>query len=84
MALDNADGKVVMSTSPPDSEPTPPPQFDSIQASLVFGEKSGRDRSNNATNPSPHTHFDFPQVGELPIPNLSPMTVHVTSSTVNC
>jgi hypothetical protein len=80
MVHKNSDEEV-MATIDPVREPTPPPQFDDHPDNPpAFSENGGHRGSNVATNST--LQQDFPQVGELPIPHLSPMTVHVNSSSL--
>jgi len=51
-------------------EETFPPQFNDEWAMPRNGRR--RPTADRGTN-------DFPEVGEMPIPNVSPMTAHVTS-----
>jgi len=52
-------------------EEAPPPQF---SEEWTRPTSDGQDRPVEGTSSG---HADFPSVGEMPIPNVSPMTAHV-------
>lgn len=68
-----------------EKEETPPPAFSEEDLSNTIEGGPQPPPVNMTTHPShlpEQMGYEFPNVGELPVPNVNPMTAHVSSGLI--